>query len=112
MRTAGFLSNRLFDAVASGARVITDDVAGLGTMFGRSVQVARGEADLARYAAINDLDAVFGDDAERRAVAGRVHAEHSFAARAQTLLDAALEIRADIANGAPRRAGHAMGGAS
>ena len=91
MRTAGFLSNRLFDAVASGARVITDEVAGLGDIFGRSVQVARDEADLARFAALNDLDDVFGGDDERRSVAARVHAEHSFAVRAQTLLEAALD---------------------
>ena len=92
MRTAGFVSNRLFDAVASGARVITDDVAGLGNIFGRSVQVARDEADLARFAALNDLDEVFGDDDERRSVAARTHAEHSFAVRAKTLLDTVLEI--------------------
>jgi len=42
-RTSGFTSNRLFDAVASGARAITDDV-------------------------------VFGDDAERCAIAGPGHA--------------------------------------
>jgi len=104
MRTAGFLSNRLFDAVGSGARVITDDVAGLGTMFGRSVQVARDQADLASFAALSDLDEVFGDDAERRAVAARVHAEHSFAVRAEVLLDAALEIRRRVISAAPRDA--------
>jgi GT2 family glycosyltransferase len=92
MRIAGFLSNRLFDAAGSGARVLTDDVAGLGDLFGRSVQVARDEADLARFAALSDLDEVFGDDAERRAVAARVHAEHSFATRAEALLDAAVEL--------------------
>ncbi len=38
MRRDGFVSNRLFDAVASGARVITDPVAGLAELFGPSVQ--------------------------------------------------------------------------
>ena len=98
MRTAGFLSNRLFDAAASGARVITDDVVGLRGIFGRSVQVARDAADLARFAALIDLDDVFGDDDERRSVAARIHAEHSFAVRAETLLEAALEN-----SGQPRR---------
>jgi hypothetical protein len=75
LRTAGLLSNRLLDAVTSGPRVITDDVAGLGIMFG-------------------------------------VHAEQPFAVRAQSLLDAALEIRADLmANGDWRRAVHAARGA-
>jgi GT2 family glycosyltransferase len=96
MRVAGFISNRLFDAVASGARVITDDVIGLGDLFGRSVQVARGEGDLARLASARDLDDAFGDDEERRAVAARIHALHTFAARAQSLLDAALEIRCQL----------------
>lgn len=96
MRIGGFLSNRLFDAVAAGARVISDDIVGLEGVFGRSVQVARDEEDLARFAALNDLDEVFGDDEERRAVAARVHAEHSFGARARTLLDAALEIRSQL----------------
>ncbi|MBA3744308.1 glycosyltransferase [Sporichthya sp.] len=94
MRTGGFVSNRLFDAAAAGARVITDDVTGLDALagvFGRSVQVARGPEDIQRLAA--DL-AAFGDDAERRAVAARVHAGHSFDARARVLLDAALELRA------------------
>ena len=103
MRIAGFLSNRLFDAVGSGARVITDDVAGLGELFGRSVQVARDEADLAWFAALSDLDEVFGDNAERRAVAARIHAEHSFAVRAEALLDAALELRSKLGGVPPRR---------
>ncbi len=91
MRTSGFLSNRLFDATASGARVITDDVAGLGDIFGLSVQVVRSPEDLVRLATLSDPDAVFGDDAERRAVAARIHAEHSFAARSRRLVEVAVE---------------------
>jgi hypothetical protein len=98
MRIDGFISNRLFDAAASGARVITDDVAGLGDMFGRSVQVVRDRDELVALASAPDLDAIFGDDAERRAVASRVHAEHSFAVRARQLLDAALELRSDLSD--------------
>ena len=37
MRAEGFLSNRLFDAVAAGARVITDHIEGL-DIFGDSVR--------------------------------------------------------------------------
>lgn len=90
MRQEGFLANRLFDAVAAGARVISDDVPGLRAVFGDSVQVAHGAADLIRLTA--DLS-VFGDDAQRRREAARIAGEHSFAARARTLLDAALELR-------------------
>lgn len=101
MRVDGFLSNRLFDAAASGARVITDDVHGLDGLFGRSVQVARDVDDLRRLATSSDPDSIFGDDDERRAVAHRVHAEHSFDARARTLLDTALELRQKRHDGRP-----------
>lgn len=93
MRDEGFLSNRLFDAVASGARVVTDDVAGLREVFGPTVQVARTPAELAALVNALDRDAVFGSDDVRREWAGRIHREHSFAARAQQLLDVALDVR-------------------
>ncbi len=93
MRVDGFLSNRLFDAVASGARVITDDVKGLEGLFGRSVQVARTPRDLVELSSAPDPDALFGDIAERSAVAGRVRRDHSFTARARRLLDLAVAAR-------------------
>jgi O-antigen biosynthesis protein len=93
MRQQGFVSNRLFDAVASGARVVSDDVAGLEELFGRSVQVYRTAEDLVRLASMYEPDEVFGDDAERRAVAQRVHREHSFHARAARLVEIAVEAR-------------------
>lgn len=98
MRVEGFLSNRLFDAVASGARVVTDDVQGLAGVFGRSVQVARDADELEALVTTPDLDAVFGDDEERRTAAARVHRDHSFDARAATLLEAALTAGADRAS--------------
>jgi O-antigen biosynthesis protein len=94
MRSEGFISNRLFDAAAAGARVITDDVYGLAGLFGQSVQVAGSAEDLARLADPSNFDIVFGDDDERRAVAARIRKEHSFDNRAKILLETALEIRA------------------
>jgi GT2 family glycosyltransferase len=95
MARDGFLSNRLFDAVASGARVITDEVAGgsegLHALFGDAVQVYRSVEDLHRL--VEAGDAVFGDEASRAAVAERVAAEHSFDARAQRLLEVARQVR-------------------
>jgi len=85
MRAAGFVSNRLFDAVASGARVVTDDVGGLQELFGPSVQTYAGPDDLRRLATLTDPDQVFGDSEARRATAERVRREHSFRARAETL---------------------------
>lgn len=93
MRREGFLSNRLFDAVASGARVISDDVAGLQGMFDNSVQVATDASSLARLVQDDPLDRTFGSAEERRDVARRVHREHSFDIRARRLLDIALEVR-------------------
>jgi GT2 family glycosyltransferase len=95
MRVDGFVSNRLFDAVASGARVVTDPIDGLAELFGPSVQVYETPGDLARLATLADPDAVFGDEATRRAAADRVRAEHSFAARARRLVEVAHEARAE-----------------
>ncbi len=99
MRLDGFVSNRLFDAVASGARVITDPVDGLAELFGPSVQPYETPEDLARLATLADPDPVFGDDATRRAAADRVRTHHSFAARAERLIEVAHEARAARSSG-------------
>lgn len=93
MRQQGFVSNRLFDAVASGARVISDEVDGLADLFGDTVQVWRTPEDLTRLSSLRDPDEVFGDDDHRRSVAARVAREHSFAARAERLVQVAVEAR-------------------
>ncbi len=95
MRVDGFVSNRLFDAVASGARVITDPVDGLADLFGPGVQVYETPDDLARLATLADPAPVFGDDATRRAAADRVRTDHSFSARAARLMEVAHEARAE-----------------
>ena len=92
MRRDGFLSNRLFDAAACGARIISDDVPGLTEVFGDQVQVFRDEHDMALLLA--ERDTVFPDAAARRALAERIRSEHSFDARAGELLDAAVRLRA------------------
>lgn len=95
MRVNGFLSNRLFDAAASGARVVTDEVAGLGGLFGSSVQVVRDAHELADLMRVDDLDRVFGGPDERLEVARRVQRDHSFLSRARRLLEVALEVRGE-----------------
>jgi GT2 family glycosyltransferase len=89
MAELGFLSNRLFDAAATGARVITDRVAGLGDLFGPLVR---------EYDDVDDLRGLLDDDGwpsaeERRSIAARVAREHSFDARARTLLADVLDAR-------------------
>lgn len=85
MRADGFLSNRLFDATASGAYVVTDDVPGVDAIFGSSVAVYRTPEDLARLLAPS---AVRPTRAELRANASRIAERNSFDARAATLLAA------------------------
>lgn len=101
MRRSGFLSNRLFDAVACAARVISDDAAGIQDVFGDAVAVFHSQADMNRL-----LQSRFGEHfrtyEERLALSDVVRSEHSFDRRAEQLLDAALEIRAHLS--APREA--------
>ena len=92
MATEGFLSNRLFDAVATGARVLSDEAAGLTEVFGDAVVTYANAADLGRI--LNaDRDEVFPDRAHRLIAAARVARENSFDARAEVLINRALELR-------------------
>lgn len=91
MRTEGFLSNRLFDVVAAGGRVISDHVEGVETVFDGSVRTFDRRADLERLLR-TDPDELFPDDAARLAAAARMAAEHSFDARAARLLTVVLGL--------------------
>lgn len=89
MRHDGFISNRVFDVLASGGRLLSDDVAGLDQLFGAAVRTFGSEHDMAELFA-GDWRARWPDYESRVRLAERVRAEHSFAARAASLLDAAL----------------------
>lgn len=103
MRQHGFVSNRLFDAVASGARVVTDSVPGLDGIFGdRVVSYDAGPDEL--LAAI--------DEARSRPMANpemvaSIAEEHNFLARARTLVEAADRL-AGSAPGPSRAATQAV----
>ena len=86
MAREGFLSNRLFDAVASGASVVSDNAAGLEAVFGDAVVTYVSPGELGTAIAV----ARAKTEAAKRADARHIHAEHSFDARAHTLLNAAL----------------------
>lgn len=92
MRRMGFLSNRLFDAVACGARVVSDDAPGIADTFGSSVAVVRSAADLEQLVRA-PYPTEFPDYDARVERARRVHAEHSFDARAEQLLAEVLRLR-------------------
>ncbi len=93
MAREGFISNRLFDAVAAGARVITDPIPGVAAIFDQAVQVYSTSAELCHLAGPGRSSA-FGSEAEILQTSARVRREHSFAARAQTLLAAVMAVRA------------------
>ncbi|MFL6090601.1 MAG: glycosyltransferase [Aeromicrobium sp.] len=88
MAQHGFLSNRLFDATACGARVISDPAPGLTDIFGSTIQT---------YSTVDELKALIADpgptEDERLKLAERIAAEHSFIARAHTLLSDVLTLR-------------------
>jgi len=92
MAAEGFISNRIFDAVACGARVVSDEVTGLIDLFDGAVQVAH-SADELRELCVQGRESAFPDTSGRRLIAERVRNEHSFQARAWVLLEAALAIR-------------------
>lgn len=91
MQRNGFVSNRLYDVVASGGRAISDDVAGISEIFGPAVRTYRDIPELHELA-LSDLDALFPSDDELAAIARRIREEDSFDARARHLLDAAQEL--------------------
>ena len=91
MRRHGFVSNRLFDAAASGARVLADQPSGdtylIEDLFGGSVHTYR---DLATFRGlVTDPKTAWPNDDLRRENAIRVGRENSFVRRAEVLLQAA-----------------------
>jgi GT2 family glycosyltransferase/spore maturation protein CgeB len=85
MREHGYISNRIYDALACGAVVLSDDVPGLAERFGDAVAVYRSAGDLHEL-----IERLLADPAERhrRGELGRsiVLAEHTFAHRVDELL--------------------------
>ena len=87
MRDEGFVANRVFDALACGSFVISDDVLGLDALFGDAVPVFRDPGDLPDL-----VERFLADPAGRheRAERGRqaVLAGHTFDHRAAAIVDA------------------------
>jgi len=92
MRSAGFLSNRLFDIVASGGCAVSDDVEGLTEVFGDAVAVFA-TPDRLHEILLTDPAELFGDADSRLAAGRRVTEQHSFSARAHRLVEVALAAR-------------------
>ncbi|MCV3210531.1 glycosyltransferase [Mesorhizobium sp. YC-39] len=84
MREFGFISNRLFDAVASGARVISDAIPSAEEVFGDGVIQVGNADELDR--AVRRVYAV-DDRSGRMQLAQRVASAHSFDRRARQIID-------------------------
>lgn len=107
MAAQGFVNNRLFDAVASGARVVSDHVEGIDQLFADSVRTYSSVAELAALCSPSGL-ASFPSAAERISRAERVRREHSFRARAEQLLKLVEDFlfkRGEASRAAAQRAG-------
>jgi hypothetical protein len=82
-----FYSNRLFDAVSSGGRVVSDNVAGVEELFEGAVQTYRSPSELAILCAPENRGQ-WGTNEEIIARATRIGEIHSFDQRAKELVQA------------------------
>lgn len=87
MRAAGFIPNRIYDALASGAFVLSDDIVGLEREFDGAVVAYHDRTELR-----SAVERYLADPAARRELAERgravVLARHTFAQRARTIIEA------------------------
>lgn len=91
MARDGFVQNRIFDAVASGARVVSDPVEGLDELFEGAVQVFSSPEDL-KFLCGPQSDSAFPDERELLEIAERVRTQHSFENRAEQLTAAVSDL--------------------
>ncbi len=94
MREHGFLSNRLYDALAAGAFVVSDHVEGVDAQFDGAVVTYRDRDDLAAK-----VDRYLADPEARRGLAEKgqriVRERHTFAHRVRELLEVVEPAVAD-----------------
>ena len=86
MAKNGFISNRLFDAVASGARVISDYVAGSKEIFGTSLVQYKEVQELEEMLKSDSLIERFGSDDQIKQNAILIQSKHNFQTRVKELL--------------------------
>ena len=92
MAEAGFISNRLFDALACGARIISDDVPGLQELFGPLVRIYHKASDLPRLVA-EITEAAQEEEAARHDLANEIVRHHSFEVRVREIFAVTDRIR-------------------
>ena len=84
MRDFGIISNRVFDVVGCGGRLISDCIPSIAQIFGGVVEMVDSPEKL-RVALEQSLPSV--SQAHRRDVASWIHAHHSFDARARDIIN-------------------------
>lgn len=95
MAADGFIANRLFDAVAAGARVVSDEVEGIDEVFDGAVQIYHSPDELAYLTSDEGIAERFPDDEAMLKIAQRIRNEHSFAARAARLVEDVTKRRSE-----------------
>lgn len=91
MAKCGFISNRLFDAAASGARVISDEVQGITELFDGAVQTYKTPEQLAGLISPSGLTS-FGSPEYISERARRIGTANSFNERVGHLIAAAQKV--------------------
>jgi len=89
MKQYGFISNRLFDAVACGANVVSDDVEGLSEILGPSVQVYRSSGELREHF-LNLSQLGSGESKNAHKAAREFGVKHSFDNRVCDILSVVM----------------------
>lgn len=99
MRDDGFISNRVFDVLAAGGRLLTDRAAGMDELFPRDI-LPNGVAAFstpAELLAIAEGDPErFYDESRLAAISEHVRDLHSFEARARVLIDDVMRHRSAV----------------
>jgi glycosyltransferase involved in cell wall biosynthesis len=93
MREHGFISNRLFDAAACGAQIVSDRVEGIEEIFGDALATYDSPQELALIAKSAPERLRSGREA-RTALAERIRREHSFEVRVAEILSVTRELDA------------------
>lgn len=94
MKRGAFLSNRLFDAAACAAPVVSDGVDGIAAVFGEAVYTYEHPHELARIVT-HLLDNPHLDRDMRRELAQQIRTHHTFEVRARRLVAVAQSLVAE-----------------
>jgi glycosyltransferase involved in cell wall biosynthesis len=93
MRDYGFISNRLFDAAACDARIVSDNVEGLAYVFGQHIATYKNPHDLKRLVD-NSLLETKSERQQRKGFAQEVIKNHSFDVRVENILKEVARVLA------------------